>query len=158
MTSQSSTIQGRVPELDQMSKGLLPVLRYFHLSLHEPLSHGWRHGFEAAVGTWGQDRGLAIAQAAQKFVYDLMRCCQTPLHFNDPLDIDKRCALTSDERVVLTLLIYMRRDDVKNARDMISRLHQGQIDPVFVRHGLALSAILDGTPSRVRRPKLTVVG
>lgn len=87
-----------------------------------------------------------------------MRCCQSPLHFNDPLDIDKRCALTSDERVVLTLLIYMRRDDAKSARDMISRLHQGQIDPIFVRHGLTLSAILDGTPSRVRRPKLTVVG
>jgi hypothetical protein len=158
MISQPLTDQNSVAELDQMSKGLLPVLRYFHLSLHKPSSHGWRHGFETAVGTWGQDRGLAIAQATQKFVYDLMRCCQSPLHFNNPLDIDKRCELTSDERLVLTLLIYMRSDEVKHARDVIAKLHQGRIDPSFVRHGLALSAILDGTPSRVTRPKLTVVG
>lgn len=158
MISQPLTDQHSMAELDQMSKGLLPVLRYFHLSLYEPSSHGWRHGFETAVGTWGQDRGLAIAQATQKFVYDLMRCCQSPLHFNDPLDIDKRGALTSDEQVVLTLLIYMRRDDVENARDVIARLHQGRIDPGFVRHGLALSAMLDGTPSRVSRPELSVVG
>ena len=157
MISQASTGQHSMTELDQTSKGLLPVLRYFHLALHEPSSHGWRHAFETAVGTWGQDRGLAIAQATQKFVYDLMRCCQSPLHFNDPLDIDERDALTSDEQAVLTLLIYMRGDDVENARDMIAKLHQRRIDPGFVRHGLALSAMLDGTPARVSRPKLKVV-
>ena len=63
-----------VTQLDLTSKSILPIIRYFYLSLNEPFSHGWRHGFDCAVGTWGQNRGLAIANATQKFVYDLLRC------------------------------------------------------------------------------------
>ena len=57
-----------VAQLDKMSMALLPVIRYFYLTLRVPDSHGWRHGFECAIGKWGQERGLVIANAVQKFV------------------------------------------------------------------------------------------
>lgn len=149
--------QQTVAKLDPMSKALLPVIRYFYLALNVPASHGWRHGFDCAIGTWGQERGLVIANAAQKFVYDLLRGAQNTPHFCDPLDIDTRHTVTPDEETVLSLLICMRKDETGKARDIISMLHQGQIDPVFVRHGLELVATLDGIPRRVRSPKLKVV-
>ena len=60
-------------QLDTMSMALLPLIRYFYLALRDPNSHGWRHGFDCAIGKWGQERGLTIAYAVQKFVYDLLR-------------------------------------------------------------------------------------
>lgn len=147
----------QMAELDPMMKALLPVLRYFQLALSDPPSNGWRHGYEAAVGTWGEGRGLAIAHAVQKFTYDLMRCGIAALHFNDQLDLQTRQMLTPDERKVLSLLTYMRADNAAGARDIIAGLHQGKIDPVFVRHGLELSAMLDAKPSRTGVPKLRIV-
>ena len=140
-----------------MSKALLPVIRYFYLALNVPASHGWRYGFDCAIGTWGQERGLVIANATQKFIYDLLRCAQSALHFCDPLDIDRRDPVTPDKKTILSLLICMRKDETGKARDIFSMLHQGQIDPVFVRHGLALVATRDGARRRVRSPKLKVV-
>ena len=51
----------------------------------------------------------------------------------------------------------MRMDKTKKARDIIFKLHRGRIDPVFVRRGLELTAMLDGAPMRVKIPKLKVV-
>ena len=146
-----------VEQLDPMSQALLPVIRYFYLALRVPASHGWRHGFDCAIGTWGQERGLVIANATQKFIYDLLRCGQSAVHFFDPLDIDMRNIVAPDEKTVLRLLICMRKDETGKAREIISMLHQGHIDPVFVRHGLELAATLDGVPVRVKSPKLKVV-
>ena len=146
-----------VTQLDPMSRALLPVIRYFYLALRVPASHGWRYGFDCAIGIWGQERGLVIANATQKFIYDLLRCRQNALHFCNPLDIDMRDTVAPDEEIVLSLLIFMRKDQTRKARDIISILHQGRIDPVFVRHGLELAAKLDGTATRIKSPKLKVV-
>ena len=146
-----------VAQLDKMSMALLPIIRYFYLTLRVPDSHGWRHGFECAIGKWGQERGLVIANAVQKFVYDLLRCKKSILHFYDPLDIDMREKISPDEKIVLSLLIFMRRDETQKARDIIFKIHKGRIDPIFVRHGLELAAMLDGAPVKVKSPKLKVV-
>ena len=146
-----------VAQLDTMSMALLPLIRYFYLALRVPESHGWRHGFDCAIGKWGQERGLTIAYAVQKFVYDLLRCRQSTLDFYDPLDIDIREKISPDEKTVLNLLIFMRMDETKKARDIIFKLHRGRIDPIFVRHGLELAAMMDGAPMRVKIPKLKLV-
>ena len=146
-----------IAQLDPISRALLPVIRYFYLSFREPSLHSWRLGFDCAIGTWGQDRGLVIANATQKFIYDLHRCRKSALHFCDPLDIDMRDTVAPDEKTVLRLLIFMRKDQTRKARNIISILHQGRIDPVFVRHGLELAATLDGEPTRAKSPKLKVV-
>ena len=122
-----------VAQLDTMSQALLPVIRYFYLALRVPASHGWRHGFDCAIGKWGLERGLVIANAAQKFIYDLLRFRQNALHFYDPLDTDMREKISPDEKTVLSLLIFMRNDETRKARDIISMLHKGRNDPVFVR-------------------------
>ncbi len=152
-----NTERDQVERLDPMMKALLPVLRHFFSALNDPPSQGWRHGYEVAIGIWGQGRGLSIAHAVQKFTYDLMRCGETALHFNDPLDIYARPLLTPDERTVLLLLSYMRADNTGKAREVIEGLHQGMIDPILVRHGLALAAMMDATPARHAVPKLRVV-
>ncbi|MDG2283934.1 MAG: hypothetical protein P8N43_00135 [Alphaproteobacteria bacterium] len=146
-----------VAQLDPMSKALLPVLRYFYLTLKVPASHGWRHGFDCAIGTWGQERGLVIANATQKFMYDLIRCAQSTLYFCDPLDISIRNTVARDEKVVLSLLTCMRQDQTGKARDIIAILLQGRIDPVFVRNALELAAKLDGATTRGRNRKLKIV-
>ena len=88
-----------VAQLDKMSMALLPVIRYFYLTLGVLVSHGWRHGFDCAIGKWGQERGLTIAYAVQKFVCDLLRCRHSPLEFYDPLDIDIRKKISPDEKL-----------------------------------------------------------
>ena len=147
----------RVAQLDMMSMALLPLMRYFYLALSDPNSHGWQHGFDCAIGKWGQERGLIIACAVQKFVYDLLRCRQSTLDFYDPLDIDIREKIYPNEKTVLSLLIFMRMDETKKARDIILKLHRGRIDHVSVRHGLELAAMLDRAPIRVKIPKLNVL-
>ena len=57
----------------------------------------------------------------------------------------------------MKLLVFMRMDETKKARDIIFKLHRGRIDPIFVRHGLELAAMLDGAPMMVKIPKLKVV-
>ena len=145
-----------VTQLDITSKSILPIIRYFYLSLNEPSSHGWRHGFDCAVGTWGQNRGLAIAYATQKFVCDLLRC-NIILTIFDPLDIEIREVVGPDEDIILRLLSYMRNDDTSKARRIISELSQGYIDPVFVRHGFELAATLDGKPQGFKTPQLRMI-
>ena len=65
--------------------------------------------------------------------------------------------ISPDEKIVLSLLAFMRRDETKEARDIIYKIHKGRIDPVFVRHGLELAAMLDGAPVKVKTPKLKVI-
>ena len=143
--------------LDPVTRALMPVLRYFHLAIITSASGGWRHGYEAAIGTWSEARGLAIAHAAQKFVYDLARCGLVAPIFKDPLDLVARETISSDEARILLLLHYMQTDDTARAWDLISHMHQGQIDPCFVRHGLALSAKLDANAPVRATPRLTLV-
>ena len=146
-----------VAQLYTMSMAFLPLIRYFYLALVVPESHGWRHGIDFTTGKWGHERGLTIAYAVQKFVYDLLRCRQSTSDFYDPVDIDIRKKISPDEKTVLNLLIFMRMDETKKVRNIIFKLHRGRIDPIFVRHGLELAAMLDGAPMMVKIPKLKVV-
>ena len=147
----------RTAQLDPVMRELLPVLRYFYLAFTQPTSNFWRHGYQAAIGTWGEARGLAIAHAGQKFVHDLTGCGLVMPAFIDPLNIEKRDILTSDEARILLLLCYMGADDVARARDIIASLNQGRVDPTLVRHGLALSAHLDPAHATRVVPRLTLV-
>ena len=52
---------------------------------------------------------------------------------------------------------FLRMDGIKKGRDVIFKLHRGRIDPIFVRHGLELAAMMDGAPMRVKIPKLKLV-
>ena len=65
--------------------------------------------------------------------------------------------ISPDEKIVLSLLIFMRRDETKKAQDIIFKIHRGRVDPVFVRHGLELATMLDGAPIKAKSPKLKVV-
>jgi hypothetical protein len=51
----------------------------------------------------------------------------------------------------------MRQDQTGKARDIIAKLLQGRIDPVFVRNALELAAKLDGATTRGRNRKLKIV-
>ncbi|GAB5446150.1 hypothetical protein [Gymnodinialimonas sp.] len=152
----------RVEALDPTSRALVPVLRNFVAAFLAPDSMGWRHAFAAAVGTWGEARGLALAHLCQEFVYALLQSRPVPLAFADPMDLDARATLTLDERTVLALLLAMSRDEPARARarDLIAKLTGGRVEAAVVRTGLALAARLDPVSDHrpVARPKLQLVG
>ncbi|MEM9787173.1 MAG: hypothetical protein AAF801_11775 [Pseudomonadota bacterium] len=147
-------------QLDAASKALLPVMRHFLNAYLHPETLGWRTGFATATGTWGEARGLAIANAVQTFLSAVLLNRPVPLRYNDPLDVDARKHLTTDEVELLALIAAMRADKTDHARTIIARLTGGSVKAAIVRTGLSLATILDPTaarPARTKRPVLRAV-
>lgn len=149
-----------VDTLDPTSRALLPVMRNVLNAYLSPETLGWRHALAAAVGTWGEPRGLAIANHVQSFLGAVLSSRPVPLIFADPMDLEARKQLTHDESILLALLTAMGREETPRARDLIARLTGGRVEAAIVRSGLSLVARLDpmGTPKPIPRPKLQSVG
>lgn len=147
-------------QLDAVNKALLPVMRHFLNAFLDPQSLGWRPALAAAAGTWGEARGLAIANAVQTFLSAVLNSRPVPLDYNDPLDLDARFLLTSDEVDLLALIATMRVDKTPQARMIVARLTGGHVEAAVVCTGLSLAAMLDpsgGKPAKVKQPVLQVV-
>ncbi len=138
----------------------MPILRNFLNAYLAPETLGWRHAMAAAIGTWGERRGLVIANLCQEFLGALLNSRPVPMVFADPMDLEERQYLTSDERALLALLTAMARDETTRARDLIARLTGGRVAAAVVRTGLVLVARLDpmGAPRTAARPRLQSVG
>lgn len=160
MTAIHADMAPRTDQLDTVNKALLPVIRHFLNAYLHPDTLGWRTGFAAAIGTWGEARGLAIANAVQVFLSSVLLNRPVPLRYNDPLDVDARQRLTPDEIDLLAMITAMRTDRTQDARRIVQRVTGGEVKAAVVRTGLALSVILDPSeakPKRVKRPALQVV-
>jgi hypothetical protein len=147
-------------QLDVVSRALLPVVRHFLNAFMQPDSQGWRLAFASASATWGEARGLSIANGTQTFLSTVLRARPVPLAYCDPLDIDARQHLTLDEGDVLSLLAAMRADETPKAREILARLTGGHIPSRIVSQGLLLAAQLDSDGEVLRsskRPQLTLV-
>jgi hypothetical protein len=159
----STVKQDNLPSVDQLdvvNKGLLPVMRHFLNAFLRPDSLGWRTAMAAAVGTWGEARGLAIAYSMQAFLAAVLKGRPVPINYADPLDIVARTRLTADEIDLLALIASMRRDQTASARDIIARVTGGKVDAAIVRTGLQLAGMLDPAGDRRKkpiRPKLRAV-
>jgi len=133
---------------DPVSDALLPVFRHFLSAFLSPETQGWRLGFATAVGTWGDGRGLAIANGAQNFVAVVLQSRPVSIGFCDPLDLNKRIQTTADENELLDIITHMRNDETARARDAILRLTHGQIRANIVREGLVLAGHFQATGPR----------
>jgi hypothetical protein len=94
------------------------------------------------------------------FLETILRSRSVSLTYCDPLDIDEREHLTTDEVDVISLLAAMRADRTPQARAILVRLTGGEILPRVVERGLSLAARLDPDTSKSepsKRPKLEVV-
>ena len=143
-----------------VNKAMLPVIRHFLNALLKPKTMGWRIAQTAAIGTWGEARGLAIAYDTQKFLSAVLMCRSVPLDFNDPLDLGLRDQLKGDEVAILGLLSAMRADETARARARVLYLTQGQMRAVVVQSALKLAKRLDFDTSGAgphTRPVLRVV-
>lgn len=74
-----------------------------------------------------------------------------PVSYIDPLDIDEREKLTTDEVDILALLTAMRSDKTEHARNIILRLTGGQIPNRIVETGLKLARQLDPVGQAIPR-------
>ena len=139
---------------DPVNHAILPIFRYFLNAFLSPQTQGWRLGFATAVGTWGDARGLAIANAAQNFIAAVLRGRPVPIKYHDPLNLDQRTHTTTDEKELLAIIKHMRNDDTAQARDAISRLTHGQVKANIVREGLVLASHFQATGSlqKLRKP------
>jgi len=148
-------------QLDAVNRALLPVIRHFLDALLAPQTMGWRTALATASGTWGEARGLAIANAVQMFLTAVLRNRPVPLRYSDPLDLKDRLRLTSDEVDLLALIASMRSDTTPQSRVIIARLTGGEIRSEVVRTGLSLAALLEPTDAQRRatphRPTLRLV-
>ncbi|MDE0970327.1 MAG: hypothetical protein OSA51_13165 [Octadecabacter sp.] len=153
MTFIHTDIVPQIIQLDAVSKALLPVVRHFLDAFLRSDTQGWRYAFAAASGKWGEARGLSIAYDTQMFLETILRSRPVPLTYYDPLDIDLREHLTTDEVDVLSLLAAMRADKTSQAREILVRLTGGQIPPRIVEQGLSLAARLDPDTHKTRPPK-----
>jgi antitoxin component of RelBE/YafQ-DinJ toxin-antitoxin module len=150
----------RADQLDLVNKALLPVVRHFLTAFLDPQSMGWRAALAAAAGTWGEARGLAIANAVQIFLSAVLNSRSAPLDYSDPLDIDARLQLTSDEVDLLALIAMMRAEKTKQARMIATRLTGGHVEAAVVRAGLSLAVMLDPSaqkPAHSKKPTLMAV-
>ena len=140
-------------QLDPVNAKLLPVLRHFLNAFLAPETYGWRHGYAAASGTWGQARGLAIADAMQAFLAAVLQNRPVPFIYADPLDLKERQTLLPDEVEFLALITCMRSDRTSQARIIIGRLTGGMVPAAVVRTGLSLASLLDPDQPVVRQTK-----
>jgi len=150
----------RADQLDAVNKALLPVMRHFLNAFLDPQTLGWRAALATASGTWGEARGLAIANAVQTFLSAVLNSRPVPLQYSNPLDLDKRTHLTTDEVDLLALISNMRANKTPQSRAIIARLTGGEIKSAVVRSGLTLAGLLDPSgdqPKATKRPRLHAV-
>lgn len=147
-------------DLDPIERAILPVLRHFLHAFQEPGSLSWRIGFATAVGTWGEARGLAIANAAQNFVAASLQARGVPIRYADPLDLNQRKELTLDEHAMLGVMTQMRNDNSAAARLQIEALIGSQIRANVIRTGLVLASHFQSQTqprAQVKAPALKAV-
>lgn len=157
MTAFPADTVPRVDQLDAVNKALLPVMRHFLNAFLDPETLGWRAALAVAAGTWGEARGLAIAHAVQTFLSAVLNSRPVPLRYSDPLNLEDRQRLTSDEVDLLALIANMRAEKTQQSRIIITRLTGGEVKAVVVRTGLSLARMLDPTgekPAVSKRPVL----
>lgn len=147
--------------LDAFEVGVLAVARQFLHSLSDPKSQSWQHGFSIAIERWGEEIGLSVAHRVFKLLRAVSQCRPEGLSFCDPLSLDQRDTLTSDELSLLQMVHHMRRDNTSEAREALDRLTHGRRDPYVIQSGLALANRVPagmGRPARpARTPTLCVV-
>lgn len=139
-------------DMDHETVALLPVLRHHLAALQGANPLSWRLAFSLAEQRWGEGLGLALAHRSQVFLSALLASRSVPLRCVDPLDIDHRHTLTSDEAVLMKALSAMRADDAPLAREMISSLTGGRVTAATVKAGLSLVHLLGSPLTSIRRP------
>ncbi|MEM6385489.1 MAG: hypothetical protein AAF718_04545 [Pseudomonadota bacterium] len=139
--------------LDEFERGILKVLRQFLVAHQAPETQAWHRGFLIAVERWGEPLGLAAAHASSKFLKALLRGRGDLLTFNDPLSTLARDFATDHEALMMIALHALRRDQTSTARDAISELTNGRLDPEAVHAGLAFASRFSaGCDSQERPP------
>ncbi len=145
---------------DAFEETLLPILRHLLTEAVAPGHAGWHRAFVIAGENWGEQQGLVVAYALWPVVRELISLRGVSFAFNDPLDIDLRGFVTTDESQLLAMLHHMRRDETAAARDAVEEVTQGRMEPELIRAGLSFA---DRCPSGARQrlrgqPALRVVG
>lgn len=127
---------------DPTERGVLSVLRHFAIANLRPESQAWVNAFTIATERWGDVTGLEIAGAAADLVQALLSLRGGELAVHDPLDLHARQRLSADEAALLRLLRAMRQDLTPLAREEISALGRGRMDPALIAAALRLARIL----------------
>jgi hypothetical protein len=138
--------------LDPVNAALLPVIRHHLAALQGTDPLAWRIATRLASKRWGEARGLALAHRTQEFLSAVLACRPVPLAATDPLDLERRKTLTSDEATLLETVLAMRTDNTPRARTLITQLTAGRVTAAAVKTGLSLADVLDAQPSQIRRP------
>ncbi|KUP93340.1 hypothetical protein [Tritonibacter horizontis] len=145
---------------DAFEAQLLAPLRHFLTTSAAPDCQAWHRAFVIAAENWGEAHGLAVAYALWPVVRELRAVRGGDLSYNDPLDLDTRGVLTSDEASLLEMLHHMRRDETWQARDRVEALTLGRMEPELIRAGLSFADRFPcGAKHRLRgTPALHLVG
>jgi hypothetical protein len=99
------------------------------LVLHEEFL---RYGFDAEANE-------LLELAKSRIEHAMGRCSMSGLNFHDPLSLEDRAFVISDERVLIDMLHHMRRDETPAARDVVEMLTLGCMGPDIIRTGLSFA-------------------
>ena len=145
---------------DALEVGILPVLRQFMMSYEDPEAQSWQNAYGIAAEKWGETFGLALAQALLKGIKYVRVQRQNGFCFHDPLCIEARRMVTSDEASLIAMLHHMRRDQTSEARIAVEELTLGLLDPDIIRSGLSFAHRFPAGKDpklALGRPELTIV-
>ena len=157
-SQESPVVLANLP-CDALECALLPLIRHLVRSHTGQCPNGWHHAFTIAKERWGGPIGLQIAFGLSNTMLELInaRRCATAVH--DPLRPDLRLRLTDDEKAILLLIHYMRRDNSAKAREYVPLLAAGRMHAVFIQAMLtfARSDVLAIPDRTAKQPRLTLV-
>lgn len=139
----SSTFNGRTRLsdlcIDEFERNVLKVLRHFFSDSTEHGQKAWLRFYSLAVEIWDERIGLPVAHQLAKLSFALEASRKDQLSFTDPFSLETRLYVTEDERDLIQMLHYMRRDQTGPARDAVSRITGGRMDPDLIRAALSFS-------------------
>lgn len=161
-TSDHSIEALRTIGCDDFEFGVLAVLRHIMLGLFEGDPRGWARGHDIAIERWGETVGLPTAHLLNRVAIALADCVEDGPEMMDPLCLDARQRMTSDEMQIMSMLHHMRRDKVSGARNAVAFVTRGRMDPELIRAGLSFAhrfpAGVKPANRVVNKPTLRVVG
>lgn len=124
---------------DADEQGLLAVFRHVMMTEQGRDADGWKLAQTMAIARWGEAQGLSLAYRVMRYVEAVLSQLPRAFDVTDPLAIEDKHMVTSDELGVLRIIHHMRRDETAPARAYIEMIAMGRMDVDLIRAGLALA-------------------
>jgi len=125
--------------LDAFERSLLPLIRRFVRTFESGDVVECCRTFDRAVEQWGEPIGLSIAHLLQKLILAIHKSRKCPLQCFYPRQRSDHGFVSEDERILLTMLHHMRRDQTARARDALGALTGSRMSPDLIRASLTFS-------------------